>query len=1197
MFEEASSQSEKILVLKSIGNMGASETISFQKNIIEDPEQSLELRKQAVRSLRRTAKQHSKQVTPITLGIFMDTKEPVELRIPAVLTILNSNPSLSTLQLIAHKIRHEPSQQIRTLCYSKLINLAMYKSHEPEHKTLMKNARLIIKTIQPVRVGLYDSYSLFLNEYSEKFDLGLEGELVKIKSKTSGLPEVLIGKLQGTLFGKHRSLVEVKGEGKSLILILKKLLGPYGMLRSILKGEVSLNDFLKPLTRIEMGGVEHKIRDVLNKMMLETTMTEETKTKLLLKVLDNELQYIHLNPENFEELVNKVSNILPELLTKLTRGVKVDVIKSISHIASVTIATNLGLPLSLNVTSMGVLKVNGHVKINNMPSWSEITTRRFQTPIPKISLEVDVKPRIDVSQIVTFGVGMRWLGSGVSTEAHAILKKPVKVLVNLDGPDHSVSVNYYPVKESLKVLHATVSPHTYIKYIPTTINKLPYYFEKKEITSEEIVKKYPFEHQYDCSLTGITAEVRGMVSLCGPSWCPVMTSLISKQEISIITRPRSDVNSVKLRIKSLPTNINFEGVPASRPMEEFFVEPEDEYENEYFNSEMSSESHPQRRSMEEYSEYERPRQSQINPRFSRPVRMIEPGEFEPINTDSIFKSGEPIKRQLLITLGPSNKQSPKVKALITWFMSRGYWENQVNVQVIRLAHRETPAWKIVVNNVFNPQLWFPKEIPYGREFESNEFLNKLHAKINIYGMKQELKLTVIPGSPFDFTRELKEHSILPVNDLPTAHIQKYKYTVELEVPEMTHKIKKGVTVVHDLIKYLAYYKLTTGIPSSPHPNKVIVSVELLPWWEKMNVIVKTPRENSYISGLPFYWNPFMPTNQKSALHDIPSWKWYSNSTDNEYSYDTVPYTNSPVFGESRECIYSERSKTIKTFDGVSLPVVEFERYLKKSCEFMLTQHCSADGLFSVLVSGESDSWKIKTLLPKFEINLKVISEHVFVKVNGEERTLRVSEPIIIRSEYTESSPELYKIEKIDSRTVLLHAKELGVTLIVDTMSKTIAVKLSLFSVLQGQLCGLCGNYNQDQSDDYFNTQSDFAMKNRDFFRVIKNTHVPSDSCSNDHITSISDEYCMKESHVTIRRLDKEIPMTCTTERKVTQCAPGCRPERYENIKTCFTCTSESGITLPRKTYLPTRWDMEETGVECEDFFQRVEIPTRCVPSY
>jgi hypothetical protein len=211
MLLETTSESEKILILKSIGNMGASETIMTLKNIVEDIRQPIKIRINAVFALRRLAKQFNKQVVPILLSVFMDVKEIRELRQAAFVVIINANPSYSTLQMISHRIRHETSSQIRSLVYSSLINLASYTSHQPEHKTLVKNARLILKTIPPVRVGVHDTMSVFINKFSEKYDLGGALNVMKIKSKRSGLPEAIIANLQGTLFGKHRKLLEVTG--------------------------------------------------------------------------------------------------------------------------------------------------------------------------------------------------------------------------------------------------------------------------------------------------------------------------------------------------------------------------------------------------------------------------------------------------------------------------------------------------------------------------------------------------------------------------------------------------------------------------------------------------------------------------------------------------------------------------------------------------------------------------------------------------------------------------------------------------------------------------------------------------------------------------------------------------------------------------------------------------------------------------
>jgi len=139
------------------------------------------------------------------------------------------------------------------------------------------------------------------------------------------------------------------------------------------------------------------------------------------------------------------------------------------------------------------------------------------------------------------------------------------------------------------------------------------------------------------------------------------------------------------------------------------------------------------------------------------------------------------------------------------------------------------------------------------------------------------------------------------------------------------------------------------------------------------------------------------------------------------------------------------------------------------------------------------------------------------------------------------------------------------------------------------LCGYCGNYNLDQSDDY----SINMLKERS---DLENIVLPSSTCDLDSVYNADDETCVTESYLTTDRYDDGIPMTCRSEKKVVQCAPGCRPVQSESVKTCFTCTSETGYSPPRKTYYTPRWE-DESGVECSDFYHRVEVPTRCIPAF
>lgn len=1227
MLEETSGEWEKILVLKSMGNMGASENIQIIKSLVEDRRESLKVRIFSVFALRRLAKEFKKQVIPILMGVFMDVNEERELRQAAFVVILKAKPSFTTLQMITHRLRHEPSTQVRTLVYSNLINLAYHTSHQPEHKQLVKDSRLVVKTMQPILVAPYDSLTVLLNKFSEEYDLGASLELTKIKSKNSGLPEALVANLQGTLFGKHRHLLEVGAEGKSLEVLLKKLIGPHGLLSSLIQGRINLEDILKPLVKQDLGGIENKIIEIMGKMRMQLPVEGEPFVKTYLHMLGNELQYLVVNKHNALDIVSKVIRLIEEWTLKLRSGIEIDVLKAGSLHSAITVPTPLGVPLSFNHTLAALFKAELSVKVDNLPTWPDLEPfkrltltqgwdhfRRLPINIPEnLKLDLLVKPVIDVTQNVVFGADMRWIASGVGVEGFVKVAQPLRVSANLNKPEHSISLKYFPLKQESTALKARIAPTVFVTYVPTKIDMhsitclMPSRLSRSNLeefsteyqnsefqrnsrlesrseclnptvlVSHDIVKSKRFQYKIDSSMTGQEYKIEGSYTLCGPNWCPIMP-LFGRQEIRLTTRPIATVEFVEMKIQSLRSNFEFEGIPAQQSTEELYRELEEQYER------YESES--------------------VNYRTASREALLSGSQFEPITVDEIFQNDSPIKRQLRIIVRPSNGQSPALKTQLTWLMGRQRYVNQFNVQVLRAAHLGIPKIKVMLDSIVNPLQWYPEETYIGHR---GEYLVKSILAVKIEDDLKVFKLKVVPGSPFDFQEELSQQSLLPVGELPEGKTNKYKYTLEVEFPEVrSYKIMKVLSVVRDLIKYHLYDKLSSVIPHQPLRNKLIVSVELLPWWEKMHIIVKSPREDLYITDVPFYWNPFLPSNQKVKLHNTYSWNQFKQLTQDqpENLFETLPYYETPIL-PTGQCSYSVETGKLVTFDNVHLPLDALPLYRQKSCSFVLAQHCTRDGLFSVILKGDAVTPKIMVLLPKYEIEWILQSTgQVVLLVNGERKHIVESQAVVLKDRFTESGMELYKIMKIGSSLYSLEAYELGLQVVLNSENKNIKIKLSQASMLQGQICGACGNSDFDPRNDMYPSR-DFTPESRDLSEFIKATLIPSESCNLESIRPSSEEFCKKTAHVTVRRYDSESPMTCTTERKVIQCAKGCKPAETRSVKTCFRCEGESGrkqtLIKSRTTYYqpttPSVWELEDSSVNCEQFSERLELPTTCIPAY
>jgi hypothetical protein len=64
----------------------------------------------------------------------MDRKESDRVRIAGVRVLKHSIPTYTTLQLLSHSLRNEPSTQVKTFIYTTLISLSNLRSPIPEIK-------------------------------------------------------------------------------------------------------------------------------------------------------------------------------------------------------------------------------------------------------------------------------------------------------------------------------------------------------------------------------------------------------------------------------------------------------------------------------------------------------------------------------------------------------------------------------------------------------------------------------------------------------------------------------------------------------------------------------------------------------------------------------------------------------------------------------------------------------------------------------------------------------------------------------------------------------------------------------------------------------------------------------------------------------------------------------------------------------
>jgi hypothetical protein len=846
------------------------------------------------------------------------------------------------------------------------------------------------------------------------------------------------------------------------------------------------------------------------------------------------------------------------LIEKLKEGQDLDILKTLSVFNTLTIASPFGIPINLNMTNHAILKLTGRVKVNNMPSWSDIYNRR---PLGKMDLDLDIKPTFDTSTYFKIGADMRWLKFMSGIEVHGRVHTPLKYQISLDTGLYQLTAKKFLPKTTVNAVHLRTLPATLFLLVPTDINKLPFIAEIKPVRSEEITKFVTFEKTKTWRFAGVDMYVKGQYVKCGPNWCPILP-IFGKNELLVELRPTSaGISFIILTANTLNMN----------PFSLDYDEDDDVKESSsWFNYRT------------------------VN-RDSNRNREALRGEFDNEIPDPIFDTS-PWRKEALIILGNS-QQADQIRGHFTWFMEKRFLKNQFILQVIDPTDY-TPISKVKFNTVFNPTTWLPVS-PYNHR--PDEFLWKLKMKcLPTGGEEKVINTKLMPGSVYEIEQEFLEHGLISADSFPKVP-RKYKYTLETEFSKMTKRIEKYITKSLDVVKFLLFTRVTVALPPTLPTNKVIIVGEFMPRWEKMNFIIKSPREVDYIVDAPLVC-PLLPKHLKAKLHDYPTSYWYKNETELSLDDDNLDYKTSPIIGG--ECIL--RPHVLTTFDGVSIPWVEDPT--GGNCEVVALQDCSEMKLFSLILSGTPESRKLRILLPKSEIHLTHLRSSVVIKVNGVEKRLHASQPIVIKEEVDESSEVLYRIEKLEGGLIELKSRYLGLKILINPITNKITVKVSPLSSLQGQLCGLCGNFNYDQSDDLFSSKMTTLNSPYDYFM---SQVIPSDTCDVSQISrdsEVNGRDLIVNKRLTIQRSHNGRLMKCVSENSVPQCEVGYTAvdTRYEKV--CFTCENleEEGDYEDRESIGSSRSSLrsvsdydsqededEESRVTCSDFGYRVRLPTSC----
>lgn len=1107
-------EEDQILVLKTIKNTGFVEAVQDLKVIFSDDQQSIIIRSNAIQALQHIARGHAALVLSVLLPEYHDQTNPFQVRIAAFELIIEANPDLANLQLIARSLHNEKSMQVGSYVWSMLTSLA--NATHPCFEDLSENAALALEFGKPFQTGLSYSKGIHLDGFSDQLKIGGFAQISTVADPSSIIPRSVTVRLNSIMNGQSRDIIQAGVETTGISALMKK----FAMTRSQDLNDLAsvaalFNDYdadefdRSDVSRRSTGRNARKswnrpeFEEIDRLLGLVDPVEEEIKGSAYLKIFGQEVRFLTLSPKTIIKTIGE-AYLRPSELAGLIRGVlPIDHRKALMAADSeITIPTELGLPLTVEMKAPVVVSVKGTIGLKTQPELSLATMSRMPQVL---TVESDVKVSVATEIHGKMSVWAAYLKVGAGMRAQISTVIPLNGDITVDLRSGKIETSMDLPQEPLELINVEVIPMTYTKTIPKTL--VPHQPDRKDVhdmdRSEKIVQynRQPMENELPTEYFTIKTDLmenplmlskNGKVSTKFYEGLPV--PVLDIKEMSTFDILKTKVVRATMGHPALGLLVDVRGqLQMANGVPHALLLPV------VGKSKLVVVVRPSRAGLKSVSAAVHFRQQHAaastrpvwSSLFDQLVDYNPSALLERLNADlpAAFTRDENsgFSAQLVIRgTTDSNAKEVAMQGVFSWV--RGMDGKFVKVaaelssphpalpyQVCLNGHSEYPSeyksWNL--SPATNQPVTGHWELAVGSRCNAPDATK---IKVSFVGDKSPQQLSWEKNDVYSI-----RGNVIP--EIVSKPIEPMAYIMKPVWQECENDRKEGARwspaceTVKDIYSQLMQMKIDIDYQNIPRGMKVLLDKAeqlahgLFMWnsevdnvdvqnvanhmtiWanfsadqsDLVDIVYSTPKKNAKLLNIPV---PF-PVGPISA-DDEPMDFWES------------------ILNENLDEVCAVSGNRLNTLDNVNLKVRH------GSCWSLLAKDCSVDELWSVLLaqaeSRQTDSKKVMVFIGGNKIELQPASSSawtgqlrsagdVIVLVNGrpvqittEKQPIAVDEDVEISLETDGDSTAPY---------VAISAKNYGLELWYD--GKNVALKPTYW--LRNQVCGLCGNNNGEEWDD------------------------------------------------------------------------------------------------------------------------------------